>query len=88
MPKPSTSVDLSDDVARCAEALVAAGRVGSIEDLVWVGIAALEEREQEWLEHARLRFQQGLEAEARGEAYRIEPGELMARLRARVEKAL
>jgi hypothetical protein len=37
------------------------------------------------LDYARFRFQQGLEAEARGEAFRIAPRELMARICERVE---
>jgi antitoxin ParD1/3/4 len=38
-------IDLPDEVVRLAEAQVAAGRVGSIEDVVRAGVAALE-REQ------------------------------------------
>lgn len=40
-------VDLSEEVVRLAEAQVAAGRAGSIEDVVRAGIDALELRSQE-----------------------------------------
>ncbi|MGC4089451.1 MAG: hypothetical protein QM756_16490 [Polyangiaceae bacterium] len=36
----------------------------------------------------RYRFERGMEAEARGEAFEISPRELMARIRARVGKSV
>ena len=87
MPKPTTSVDLSEDVARSAEALVAAGRVGSIEDVVRVGIVALEERDQEWVDYARDLWRERTAAADRGEFAEGTSAEIMARIRARVERA-
>lgn len=40
-------IDLPDEVVRLAEAQVAAGRAGSIEDVVRAGVEALELRSQE-----------------------------------------
>ena len=87
MPKPTTSFELSQDVARSAEALVAAGRAGSIEDVVLVGIAALEERDQEWVEYARDLWRERIAAAERGEFAEGTPAEVMARIRARIERA-
>ena len=88
MMKPLDPAVLPEPVARFAEAEVAAGHYPSIEDVLCASVEALQHREQEWLDYARFRFQQGLEAEARGEAFRVAPRELMARIRERVEKAL
>lgn len=89
MPRHLTPADLPEDAARYAEAQIAAGRFASVEDMISAGAAALKERdeaEREWLGHARARFQHGLEAEERGEILEATPRELMARIRARVEK--
>jgi antitoxin ParD1/3/4 len=40
-------IDLPDEVVRLAEAQIAAGRAGSIEDVVRAGVDALELRNQE-----------------------------------------
>jgi len=50
--------DLPEDVARYAQAQVAAGRFASIEDVLSAGIEALQAREQadqEWLAYAETR---------------------------------
>jgi Arc/MetJ-type ribon-helix-helix transcriptional regulator len=91
MPRHLTPADLPEDAARYAEAQIAAGRFASVEDMISAGAVALAERdeaEQDWLDHARARFHEGLEAEARGEALEATPRELMARIRTRVEKAV
>jgi putative addiction module CopG family antidote len=49
-------VDLPDEVVRLAEAQVAAGRAGSIEEVVRVGVTVLERRQQRYDEKmAKLR---------------------------------
>ena len=90
MPRHLDLAALPEDIARRAQAQVAAGRFANVEDVIRAGVDALDERDegaQEWLEYARLRFRQGLEAEARGEVFHAAPGELMARIRERVDKA-
>ena len=41
-------IDLPDEVVRLAEAQVAAGRAGSIEDVVRAGVASLEREQQRY----------------------------------------
>ena len=41
-------IDLPDEVVRLAEAQVAAGRAGSIEDVVRAGVAALERQQRRY----------------------------------------
>jgi antitoxin ParD1/3/4 len=41
-------IDLPDEVVRLVEAQVAAGRAGSIEDVVRAGVAALEREQQRY----------------------------------------
>ena len=49
-------IDLPDEVVRLAEAQVAAGRAGSIEEVVRVGVSVLERRQQRYDEKmAKLR---------------------------------
>ncbi len=90
----SRSLDLAalpEDIARRAQARIAAGHFANVEEVIRAGVDALDERDddaREWLEYARLRFRQGLEAEARGEAFHLAPRDLMARIRERVEGAL
>ena len=58
---------LPEDVARYAQ--VAAGRFASIEEVIVAGIEALHERddaEQEWLDYARRRWEEGRAESVRG----------------------
>jgi antitoxin ParD1/3/4 len=48
MTKPITSADLPADLARFAEAQVAAGRFASIEDVVEAGLVALRARQERY----------------------------------------
>lgn len=41
-----SEIDLPDDVVRLAEAQVAAGRAGSLEEVVRLGVAVLERRQR------------------------------------------
>jgi Arc/MetJ-type ribon-helix-helix transcriptional regulator len=62
MPHP---IDLPEDVARYAEAQVAAGRFASIEAVLSAGVEALrglEAAEQEWLPYAREAWDKGIDS--------------------------
>lgn len=75
--------DLPEDVARYAQAQVAAGRFASIEDVLSAGVEALQERdrtEQEWLAHTREEAEDGFAALDRGEGIRGTAAEHMARI--------
>jgi antitoxin ParD1/3/4 len=48
MPRRIESTDLPEDLARIAEAQVAAGRFASVEDVVRAGVAALEREQQRY----------------------------------------
>ena len=79
--------DLPEDVARYAQAQVAAGRFASIEDVLSAGIEALQAREQadqEWLAYARNEAEDGFAALDRGEGIRGTVDEHMARIDAAV----
>lgn len=67
MSSPTTAVDLSEEVVRSAQALVAAGRAGSLEEVVRAGIAVLGEPGTDWLAHARKEAIEGFAALDRGE---------------------
>lgn len=78
MARPITSADLPEDLARFAEAQVAAGRFASIDDVVRAGVDALRER----TENERLKGLQRDAAEAfaafdRGEGFEATAEELM-----------
>jgi len=87
MPRNIDAADLPDDIARIAEAQVAAGNFASVEEVVRASVQALEAREQDWLEYARDLWQERKAAAERGEFSEGTPAEIMARIRARVERA-
>jgi Arc/MetJ-type ribon-helix-helix transcriptional regulator len=85
----TTSVDVSEDVARCAQALVAAGRVASIDEVIQVGVAVVEKRGREWLEYARAQAVAGFAELDHGEGgVRGTPDEVMTHVRAEVAARL
>jgi hypothetical protein len=63
---------------RSAEALVAAGRAGSIEEVVRAGIAVLDQRDPEWLAYARKEAADGFAELDRGEGILATVDEHMA----------
>jgi len=73
-------ITLSDEAARFAATLVAAGRFHSIDDVLAAGVEALRERDElhdDWVAYAQQRFEEGREAFARGEILDTTPDELM-----------
>lgn len=86
MTKPLDPASLPDDIARIAEAQVAAGNFDSVEDVVRASVEALEARDHEWLEYARDLWRERRAAAARGEFAAGSPSEVLARIRARVER--
>lgn len=79
--------DLPEDVARYAQAQVAAGRFASIEDVLTAGVEALQERDQadqEWLSYARKEADEGFAELDRGEGTRGTVAEHMDRIDAAV----
>ena len=79
--------DLPEDVARYAQAQVAAGRFTSIEDVLSAGVEALQERDQadqEWLAYTRKEAEDGFAELDRGEGIRGTAAEHMARVDAAV----
>jgi Arc/MetJ-type ribon-helix-helix transcriptional regulator len=79
--------DLPENVARYAQAQVAAGRFASIEDVLSAGVEALQERDradQEWLTYARKEAEDGFADLDRGEGIRGTAAEHMARIDATV----
>jgi len=78
MPKHITSADLPEDLARFAEAQVAAGRFASVEDVLRAGVDALRERAQgESLAGLRRDAAEGFAAFDRGEGVAATADELM-----------
>ena len=78
---------LPEDIARIAQAQVAAGNFDTVEDVVRASVEALESREGEWLEYARDLFSERKAAAERGEFSEESPAQIMARIRARVERS-
>jgi Arc/MetJ-type ribon-helix-helix transcriptional regulator len=75
--------DLPENVARYAQAQVSAGRFASVEDVLSAGIDALREREQreeEWLVHAREEATEAFAELDRGEGIRGTADEHLARI--------
>lgn len=75
--------DLPEDVARYAQAQVAAGRFASIEDVLSAGIEALQDRDQQdqdWLAYARKEAEDGFAELDRGEGIIGTAAEHMARI--------
>jgi Arc/MetJ-type ribon-helix-helix transcriptional regulator len=94
MARPTTLTDLPEDLARFAEAQVAARRFSSVEEVVEAGLESLRTHHdaepetevvpEDWTDYLRYRFEQGRAAIARGEFSQDSPAVLMARVRARV----
>jgi Arc/MetJ-type ribon-helix-helix transcriptional regulator len=80
------AADLPEDIARIAEAQVAAGNFETVEEVVRASVEALEARDQEWLEYVRDLWSERTAAAARGEFSDGTPAEMMARIRARIER--
>jgi putative addiction module CopG family antidote len=55
MPKPLTTADLPEDLARFAEARIAAGLSANVEDALRAGAAALEAQQLRDAKRAKLR---------------------------------
>jgi putative addiction module CopG family antidote len=75
--------DLPEYVASYAQAQVTAGRFASVEEVLSAGIDALREREQreeEWLAHARKEAAEGFAELDRGEGIRGTVDEHVARI--------
>jgi Arc/MetJ-type ribon-helix-helix transcriptional regulator len=84
-----TAADLPENIARLAEAQVAAGRFQSVEDVVCAGVEAIAERvdaEKEWLAYARKEAEDAFAELDRGESIRGTPMELMALIDAEVAR--
>ncbi len=78
MAKPLTLNDLPADLARFAEAEMAAGRFPSVEDVLRAGVDALRERaKSEWLASLRRDAAEGFASFDRGEGVHATADELM-----------
>lgn len=80
---------LPENLARFAEAQVAAGRYASVDEVIRAGVRALqarEEAEQEWLDYARRETADAFAELDRGEAIAGTADELMARIDAPVDQ--
>ena len=88
MPRHLDAADLPADIARIAQAQVAAGNFETVEDVVRASVQALEVREGEWLEYARGLWRERQAAAKRGEFSEGTASEIMARVRARVERSI
>lgn len=83
MPRNLNPADLPENVARYAQAQVAAGRFASVEDVLAAGVEALQQREQAeqaWLEIARKETTDGFSELDRGEGILGTVDEHMARI--------
>lgn len=87
MPRHLDPADLPEDIARIAQAQVAAGNFESVEEVVRASVQALEAREDEFLDYARDLWRERKAAAERGEFSEGTPAEIMARIRARVERS-
>jgi Arc/MetJ-type ribon-helix-helix transcriptional regulator len=75
--------DLPENVARYAQAQVAAGRFATIEDVLSAGIDALKEREaadEQWLDAARKEAAEGFAELDRGEGISMTATEHITRI--------
>ena len=78
MSRPIRSADLPPDLARFAEAQVAAGRFATVDDVVRAGIDALRERTGgEWLATMQRDAAEAFAAFDRGEGIETTPDEFM-----------
>lgn len=86
----TTAVTLPVELVQTIERLIAAGRVRDFEDVLTAGVEAITaaDAEQQWLKYARERFQQGLEAQERGETLKMTRAEFMASVDAAVDAEL
>lgn len=85
MSKPIDPASLPEPVANFAAARVAAGRYESVADVLVAGVEALAAREQaeaEWLEHAREAVREADEDIAAGRTVDMTANEFSAWLRA------
>ncbi len=90
MPKSLDPAVLPEPVARFAKAEVAAGHYPSVEDVLCASVEALRqqgEAEQDWLDYARDLWKDRVAAANRGEFSEGTTAEMMARVRARVERS-
>ena len=79
---------LPEPVARFAQAEVDAGHYSSVEDVLCASIEALQQREQDWVTYAREKWDERVAAGERGESTEGTPAEIVATIRARVERAV
>jgi Arc/MetJ-type ribon-helix-helix transcriptional regulator len=89
MPRQLDLADLPEPIARFAQAQVAAGKYASIEEVLAAGVEALRrqsEADEEWLDYARALWSDRVAAAERGEFSEGNSAEMMARIRARVER--
>jgi Arc/MetJ-type ribon-helix-helix transcriptional regulator len=87
VPRHLDPADLPENVARYAQAQVAAGRFASIEAVLSAGVEALQQREQDeqaWLEYARKEAAEGFAELERGEGISGTVDQHMARIDAAV----
>jgi Arc/MetJ-type ribon-helix-helix transcriptional regulator len=90
MPRHLDPADLPEPVARFAQAEVAAGHYPSVEHVLAAGVEALQqqaEAEQDWLDYARDLWKDRVAAANGGEFSGGTTAEMMARVRARVERS-
>ena len=90
MPRQLDPADLPEDVARFAQDEVAAGHYASVEEVLAAGVDALRERaeaEVEWLDYARDLWKERAAKADCGEFSDGTPGEILARVRARVDRS-
>jgi Arc/MetJ-type ribon-helix-helix transcriptional regulator len=78
---------LPEKVARYAEAQVAAGNFDSIEDVLAAGVEVLRQREEDWADYAKGLWAERTAAADRGEFAEDDYAQVMARIRARVDRA-
>ena len=83
----SRPVHLPEEVARFAEAEVAAGNFASVEDVLEAGIEVLQQREQDWHDYAQDLWAERSAAADRGEFAEGSAAEVLQRVRSRVERA-
>ncbi len=87
MARHLDSADLPEDIAQIARAQVAAGNFDSVEEVVRASVQALEASENEFLDYARDLWRERKAAAERGEFSEGTPAEVMARIRARIERS-
>ena len=78
---------MPEDIARIARAQVAAGNFDGVEDVVRASVQAREVRDGEWLDYVRDVWRERKAAAERDEFVEGTPAEVMARIRARIERS-